>query len=652
MSLGILDLPPEINRIVLQGLSKEHPPSVRAFAGASRTCHTLARQYLFQTLRLNAKDRQGLYDLVETILQTLQLNSSFKYVVRLVIAGKSMSSEISEVWTRRVIDPDRIGGFADDLHGSLDRYESISWSEATCNPSKANCPPDDAWLPVANLIQRLPSLRDLVFLCPLQFPPCLLAAIHRHHPQCRLHIGKFFLWSLKSPVTDSYDFQLATSPCLFSVNAEHENEYFPDSTVPDPLPDSAYHNEALMHMASGLAANLKEVTLVCPMGGVRPYDVSLPPWEGFSQEKDSTKTKGLSRGALRYLRFNYARAVGKHDIKPWAGCTDFSVLEVLKLESAVTSELLHYLATEVDFTRLKTLALAKGYAEDVYPAIKLLLQKLRPLSSLTMKGWSFESVLDEILNAHGASLIELELKSRFPKYDPAEPIEKHNLANIGQCCSRLQRLDLTLNRTEGDSEEVALYRTIGSLPQLKDVSLTLYIPKTWDYIINDIVPFDDIEEYAIDPRFDDEFDQKIPKAIFNDTEASNGIHRNRLINCAVDSALGRAIFAAISAGKPKGAVQLEKLGIQMIHVDNFGQIACLRVVGQVLRYLSRPLQVTRDLSTEYCNKLLVERQEFIPDFLPEIPDWLEDIWRRIWPKKLADEWWNDWHSLPLNSVDV
>lgn len=264
-------------------------------------------------------------------------------------------------------------------------------------------------------------------------------------------------------------------------------------------------------------------------------------------------------------------------------------------------------------------------------------------------GWNPDSVLDDILDGHGASLIELELKGRSGEYDLVpQPVQKHSLARIGQSCSRLQRLALTLNRTEGDSEEVALYRLLGHLPQLKYVSLTLYIAKTWD-CIHDSMHLGNIEEDTIDSRFDDEFDRKIP---IDETETSNGIHRNRLINCALDPALGRAIFAAISRGKPKSATPLEKLSIQMVDVDRFGETSCLHEVGEVLRYLSRPLQATRNLRSDCRDELLVERQELVPKTLSEIPNWLEEIWCRVWPEKLADLWWNDWHSLPLASIDA
>ncbi|KAJ5625498.1 hypothetical protein N7510_001807 [Penicillium lagena] len=164
-----------------------------------------------------------------------------------------------------------------------------------------------------------------------------------------------------------------------------------------------------------------------------------------------------------------------------------------------------------------------------------------------------------------------------------------------------------------------------SLPQLKWVSLTLQVSVTWAFISHDD------EDHMIDPRFDDEFDQQIPNG--TGSEACNGAIRTRLVNCALDPALGRAIFRAISA-------------------EEFGEVGFPEPLRPVLRHLSRPLQVTQNVRDDYRDELRVEQKESSDKLPSEIPEWLQVIWRRIISKKLADEWWNDWHSLPLASVDA
>lgn len=224
----LLKLPPEIHRIILEHLSKQHEPSVRAFAGVSRTFHALAMPYLYHTLEITAQDTEGFDGLVETIGQTLQRNGGLQYVKRLVVDGELMSRGEYE-FDQREKSTKRVEIFADNLHGCLDHYEGYP---RDLGPEHADedplpdyvYPPSSVWLPLASLVKRLPSLSDLIFLSPNQFPQCLLETIHRHRPECRLHIRNFFLRSLKAPLRDTYDFQLATSPCLFSISTEPEGE--------------------------------------------------------------------------------------------------------------------------------------------------------------------------------------------------------------------------------------------------------------------------------------------------------------------------------------------------------------------------------------------------------------------------------------------
>ncbi|KAJ5984928.1 hypothetical protein N7522_012124 [Penicillium canescens] len=649
MLLGFQNLPPEVHQIILQALCKEHEPSVRAFAGASRICHALALPYLYQTLNIPAPESQELGDRVEYIAQILQRNSSFRYVKQLVVGGEPTSREAASYGeeVEEPTDPDRTAVFGNNLHGSLDRFNSrkslYRWA-ATQHPPEADSPHIDAWQPLTDLIQRLPRLLDLIFLCRHQFPSCLLEALHRHHPQCKLHIHNFFLRSLKSPVLHPYEFQLATSPCLFSLKGEYEDSFWEGYPEPrrlplrEPLPDGAYLNEAIMHMVSGLAPNLKEVTLFRPPGSGTPAKSPLPPWRGFSQ-KETNPAKDSKRGALRYLQLDNTLLIKKDDIKHWAACTDFSALEVFKLKSTVTTDLLHYLATEVDFARLKTLVLTPNEIENnAYQQIKIFLQRLRPLSSLELKGWMVSSVLDGIMNAHGARLIELKL-TESQGYESVGSIKKHHLSAIAQNCPSLQYLDLTLDRTGGDSEEVALGLATAKMCLL------------------DIARFEDLglhrrsreTDDLVDTRFDDEFDQQVQWAVrraAGGSEACNGAIRERLVNCALDSALGRAIFGAISAGKPEGSVSLEKLCIKTTSVGEFGDVGCPTELGPILERLSQPLRVTRCVRNGCRNELVVEKEP--SDELPsEFPGWLEIIWRRVWPENMANEWWNDWHSLPL-----
>lgn len=318
---------------------------------------------------------------------------------------------------------------------------------------------------------------------------------------------------------------------------------------------------------------------------------------------------------------------------------------MLKLESHINSDAFEYLASDVDFTCLKTLVLRGVPMDSSLPAAKSFLKNLRPLSSLTIKDWHEKFVAEDILHPHGPNLIELRQEDDFEGLIYA--ITHRDLSKIAQSCSSLQYLTLALDRIEGNAQEVARYRTLGSLPKLRCVSLMFQLWVPWEFIYER-----DDGNSTYDPCLD-EFDQQIP-GVSEFTQPSNSLIRLRLINCALDPALGRAIFRAISAGKPESSVPLEKLSIQMPNVEYLGDFdETPSPLEWVLPYLSRPLQVMRNVRDDCRDELLVEQKEPDPDvYLPsELPEWLQAIWRRVWPEKMADEWWNDWHSLPLASFD-
>ncbi|KAJ5987865.1 hypothetical protein N7481_003075 [Penicillium waksmanii] len=171
--------------------------------------------------------------------------------------------------------------------------------------------------------------------------------------------------------------------------------------------------------------------------------------------------------------------------------------------------------------------------------------------------------------------------------------------------------------------------------------------KTWDYI-DGPRDMDDM----INTDFDDEFDQQMQWAVHRaagGSEACNVAIRVRLVSCALDSTLGRAIFGAISAGKPEGSASLERFCVTTTAVTEFGGVGFPMELIPILKHLSQPLRITRCVRND-CRNELILGQEPSDDLPFEFPEWLEVIWRRVWPEKMANEWWNDWHSLPLAQV--
>lgn len=75
-------------------------------------------------------------------------------------------------------------------------YSEFQWRVRADNtPTMAAYDTEKAWEPLANLFRRLPGLREVIYECPAQFPPCLLQALHDKMPQVtpRLYLRTFKL---------------------------------------------------------------------------------------------------------------------------------------------------------------------------------------------------------------------------------------------------------------------------------------------------------------------------------------------------------------------------------------------------------------------------------------------------------------------------
>jgi hypothetical protein len=113
---------------------------------------------------------------------------------------------------------------------------------------------DMAWAPVVSLLQAIPHLKDLIYDCQSQFPPSLLKILHEQHPQCRLHHLTFRFRTLLWGVPYPYEMKLVTSPSLCRVKVACGRR--------DTDGNDDFNLGAMMELATGLAPNLKEVTVL------------------------------------------------------------------------------------------------------------------------------------------------------------------------------------------------------------------------------------------------------------------------------------------------------------------------------------------------------------------------------------------------------
>ncbi|KAM5491116.1 hypothetical protein MaudMau93_002137 [Microsporum audouinii] len=94
---------------------------------------------------------------------------------------------------------------------------------------------NETMLPLAQFIQTLRELSDLIYASTDQISSCILSTLHQHHLNCRLHMDTFSLrslYQLKSHLHDiSVDeYALATSLCLYNIVSRYY-EYDTDGRV-------------------------------------------------------------------------------------------------------------------------------------------------------------------------------------------------------------------------------------------------------------------------------------------------------------------------------------------------------------------------------------------------------------------------------------
>lgn len=245
----------------------------------------------------------------------------------------------------------------------------------------------------------------------------------------------------------------------------------------------------------------------------------------------------------------------KQLIQNWRAHTDFSVLRTLKLRPGIEEDALDDLATECRFPSLATLVLNLNprYSErrptsHYLDTANRLLRTLPPLSTLELQGWHHDLVLHLFLDHHGSALHKLEI---WP-FLSDERFTQKDITEMSEHCPLLEDLTLPLHLPRGDATEVALYKTLGSFPRLRHVSLRL-ITSNAAVLRDDDEDTDDEGEWTQtpnDPSFD-AFDQQFCRPISNNYRSTrNGHLRDALTNSALDQTLASAIFTTISSGKP------------------------------------------------------------------------------------------------------
>jgi hypothetical protein len=440
---------------------------------------------------------------------------------------------------------------------------------------------------------------------------------------------------------------LAKSPCLFNIVAPY--------SLYDAVGCANYNEEATLRLVAGLAPNLKHVcawdNAPRSYGEIRPSqrDVRLE-WRGFHPQSGSEwcgipKTKGQ----LQSLTIDTLAAVSGSQLASWEHHTDFSVLRSLQFARQLELDALQDLAALAErdgLSRLRALDLPvisyefDDCVEDrmkVESTMTRLFHSLHPLVELGVVGAGV-TTFETILERHGGKLQVLCVEKFI--------LSPQQVIQLRESCPKIRELGIEILRSAGDHVEVETYRTLGSMRNLKNLSLLLQ---------------------CIDYRHDDELDD--PRPLWppsddeEDQEAMAIAIRQVFVNAAVDESLARSIFqqmlsahTCIKAGLPPrlNYIRLRVGRARPVNGQEMGMD-----FGGMLAWIGRSWVCRRDPRDTHQNDVTVEEidvetrlcsGERLDDDIDELiaSEEFADTWKALWPDTGAG-WKEEWQSIPLAS---
>jgi len=482
---------------------------------------------------------------------------------------------------------------------------------------------DHDWVSLADLLKRCSALSDLLFELRDQLPPCVLSTLHEYHPRCRLHMRSFNVRSLLTSEPDTHELAIASSPCLHSIWFSYMI-----------LEEDAYASRSqrvIQQVLANLAPNVEDVrfwrTRYSSPGGPGWQHTRLP------MEKNS-RNQSIR---LRHLEVNAARhhnfVLTRQDLQSWHTHADFFHLHTLNLKSELDLDALRWL-TECDFAALKVLSfqphssIHQRSSHIITALAKTFVVSLPPLSELTIEYRWCVDMMEAVYQRHGDSLHTL----RLPQTDKLMPNEAAPmLTEIKDQCPLLTDFEITIVKDQGSRAEVAVYKALATFPCLRNLAIGF---RTRYYCVE--------REQGRMPPYD-RFDKK--------RSGRYGDMRRTFIDSAIDEDFANAVFHLVSP--PDRLRRLEELrllsrprhpdGPKMQIYDIFKWMCRSWSVKLGVRD-DRPNDVVmRELGTEERKRKGCPAQLNVP---------VEEIFRRIWPKK-SRGWWDDWYSfLDLDDADV
>ncbi|THC93837.1 hypothetical protein EYZ11_006689 [Aspergillus tanneri] len=668
-------LPSPILSSICGLLWEDCPRIVHVLALVNSSCYHAAVPFIYSSLSLRLTTGKQLERTVEEIFHHPLRRQCLSYARQLNLGGQIFRLPNSPE------DEENISRLEIEYWDGLATQETDICSAAELEPTYKDIFTNDGdeqesyesatsafWAPLATLITHLQHLVVLNYSCVNQFPPCLLEALHMHHPACKLNLDTFRFHSLQRPETDPFERDLIRSPCLHGLTVRYVRSLSEDDIQED------YNEEAVIETVQ-LAPHLKQLRfqqcshLITEESEARRSDPKAKRWNGFVPP---IPAGGVREKATLTCLTTSGTKVGmdSQTLDEWDRRTDLSTLQSLNLNYVSRTDVLSK-ATELGcFRSLKKLAIHLAIpcstAQDRLPA-EMFFNSLPPLKTLRLFGLINMPLLQTILKRHGPSLRELRIHPRavmhtFFNVVKSMVLTATEISWIGESCPHVEQLDLIMNRSKGDRRETACYEALGKFPALKEVYIHLfYSMEPLRSVENLDGPLDEYDRLSYNDACGNKSAINAPVlgAPLRPHEWCTAHIRDALINAAIDTKLARAIWETI-VSCPSHREILQRL---ILHPHVF----CADVsysIEEKVTHMARRLQVDwkgygNEVDITEIGREIRERRDKEQRRLERemLEKWgtlqgarLADrtIMSRIWPEQSDTQDWRDaWSSLPL-----
>lgn len=676
-------LPPEVFELIADWLAYEHPPTLLNLARATKSLHAWCQPAIksvrFHDIKISVDSGNEIIKVVEPLQERLENADSFRQVRQLIIAMKQDSHVSRAEWEPPTLSALRRVGLVNTYSTQYSNLKAKTFGLAITSCGNAS---EQAWKSMADLIKRLPALTDVMWRRSDKFPLALLEVLR---PGCRLHLHSFWIYpDVGGLDITPHDFTLITSPSLYSVHLYC-------GTSGNITERIGQLQEEVMLRLLRLAPNLKEVKFrrTRHRNPLAPLELKKFALEGA----DSPGARLASLESLSLHDAGHSMLMESTTLTEWQQYVDFAKLKHLELRPAVhqaaIETLTEYATLDQGFRCLRSLEMdisphsPSRHTASFYESVKSFLVKLPPLSVLDLNGWHSRVSIESIAISHGPRLRKLHL-ARLPV--SWQFANEENILQLGRYCPLLKELSVPVQRSKGDSKEIALYRALGALKSLQYLDLLLDVSPTALYREEDCldVPPKGQLFQAIEPPTDPSFGKfdNEPTELYSGGfyKIRKGHIRDVMMNSVMDVDLASAIFRVVSCAKSQKAHPLEAIKVSIKGNGNTGSR-----LHELVDLFSSSWIIRRDTREGRRGEItVVETDDFIPYHTIEkrrsdLGRELDEIFRRIWPggdglqemkekrsmmKKLVTKkwkktprygegrcgWWNECHSFPLHEV--